>query len=357
MHDNYTKLLAAAIRAPSGDNTQPWRFVIDPAAQTIAIRVDETRDPSPMNSGQRMARIAVGAALENLLRTAGANGWTMTLEKAQPPNLVLLHIEQTGNGGDPMESVIADRVTNRRLYDGRPPSPQVLERLVQQTPNVDSITTHWIVDRDRLTALASLIGRADGVMFGEPSMRRAFLSKVRFDAPADAAVEEGLPLAALELSRPDRLALRLLPHLPNWLVKFAGVTRALAAKARQLATSASGLCFVVAADATPPTDVLVGRAMQRAWLALTGEGLAVQPMMSLPVLENVRDNAPPQLLARIGQTALEQLRQDCRTLIPEIGAGRPAFLMRFGYAPPPTGRCGRLPVEASLSQEHSTTTE
>ena len=57
-------LIAAGIQAPSGDNTQPWRFMVDSQARTIAAHVDETRDPSPMNSGQRMSRIAVGAAVE-----------------------------------------------------------------------------------------------------------------------------------------------------------------------------------------------------------------------------------------------------------------------------------------------------
>src|SRR5262249_42555471 len=68
-------LISAAVRAPSGDNTQPWRFKIDAKAGRITVAVDETRDPSPMNAGQRMARIAAGAALENILRTAQHNHW------------------------------------------------------------------------------------------------------------------------------------------------------------------------------------------------------------------------------------------------------------------------------------------
>ena len=46
-------LLEAAILAPSGDNTQPWRFAVDRERWTIAVDVDPTRDPSPMNAGQR----------------------------------------------------------------------------------------------------------------------------------------------------------------------------------------------------------------------------------------------------------------------------------------------------------------
>src|SRR5437588_12772428 len=66
-------LMTAAVRAPSGDNTQPWRFSVDSGRGRIAIDVDPARDPSPMNAGQRMSRIAVGAALENMLRTLDKN--------------------------------------------------------------------------------------------------------------------------------------------------------------------------------------------------------------------------------------------------------------------------------------------
>src|SRR5437879_1416097 len=116
------KLLAAAIRAPSGDNTQPWRFVVDAAAGRIALHLDETRDPSPMNSGQRMARIAVGAALENLLQTARKSGWTAELEEAPGALAVVRFVGQAFQPDVRLESLthIEKRVTNRRLYEGRP---------------------------------------------------------------------------------------------------------------------------------------------------------------------------------------------------------------------------------------------
>ena len=87
--------------------------------------------------------------------------------------------------------------------------------------------------------------------------------------------------------------------------------------------------------------------MQRAWLALTAEGLATQPMMSLPVLENVAGPGETGLRAALGPDKLEALRDEFRALAPEIGGRRPAWLMRFGHAPPPTGRTGRLPVARS----------
>ena len=65
-------LLEAGVLAPSGDNLQPWKFTFDRASRSILLDVDPKRDTSPMNAGQRMSRISLGAVLENVVRTGSA---------------------------------------------------------------------------------------------------------------------------------------------------------------------------------------------------------------------------------------------------------------------------------------------
>ena len=91
-HGRLEALIDAAVRAPSGDNTQPWRFLVDSDQGRMTLRVDEGRDRSPMNAGQRMARIAAGAALENLLQTARLCGWPVAVEPCRAPDLAVVHV-------------------------------------------------------------------------------------------------------------------------------------------------------------------------------------------------------------------------------------------------------------------------
>jgi hypothetical protein len=341
-------LLSHAVRAPSGDNTQPWRFIVDAEAGTVGLDLDPARDPSPMNAGQRMARLAVGAALENLLRTARSLGWAAELDPDPRPFLARVRLIRDRAGEDPdrvAEAVVA-RVTNRRPYDGRPVPAEVLARLGQATPDLDGTRTLWIVARERIEALAGVIGRADALMFGEPSMLRAFLSKVRFDAAVAATVDEGLSLASLEVSAADRLALRAMRGLPDWVLRLPVATGVFAAKARRLARSSSGLCLVIASGRDAATDLVAGRALQRAWLALAEQGMAAQPMMSLPVLENALEQGDSALQNALGPDRVTALREEFRALVPELGGGHLGWLKRFGFAPPPSGRTGRLPLEA-----------
>ena len=342
-------LLAAAVKAPSGDNTQPWRFAVDHREKRIAVFLEEARDRSPMNAGQRMARIAIGGALENLVRTIAANGWAAEAEEIPAKDstrpLAVLRLTDTGRVSGEIEAVVAARVTNRRVYEGRALPAETAARLSRQTSPREGVRTHWILGPDRVAKMASLISRADATAIAEPPIREAFYSRVRFDKAHDAEVAEGLSVDSLELSAFERLALKMVPRTPDWMLRFTGAFRSYAAHVKKLVESASGLCLIVAPDNREETDLLVGRAMQRAWLALTAEGLAAQPMMSLLVLENLLEQGPPALSADLERKNASRLTWELRKLAPEIGRGRPAFLLRFGYAAAPTGRTGRLRPE------------
>ncbi len=342
-------LVAAAVRAPSGDNLQPWRFVVDADTNRISLYVDETRDRTPMNADQRMSRVAVGAALENILQAAQSLHWRAEIEEPRDSALAVVCLSGIDDSAGEVDPTIAARVTNRRAYDGSPVPPQLLAELVRRTPELDGVTTHWIHQRSRISEMASLMGRSDALMFRVPSMRSAFVDNVRFDATWDAEVEEGLSLASLEVSAMQRIALRMMPRIPDWLLKAAGGMRAFAAAARKLVASSSGLCVVVAPDSSQQADVNAGRAAERAWLALTSGGMAVQPMMSLAVLESLLSRGTTELLKSLGRQSVAALVEEFHALVPEIGHGDPVFILRFGFARPPTARTGRLPLEANTS--------
>ena len=349
MDDSFDTLIASAILAPSGDNTQPWRFVVDRRASQISIFVNESRDRSAMNAGQRMSRIACGAAAENLIQSSRSQLWNVRLAPAISGALLTLHLEKgelSPAASTPQTEAIAARITNRRKYNGTPLPAPVLEELRQAAPKIEGVTTHWICDRGRLTALALLVGQSDALMFGDPSIRKAFFSNVRFDAAADARVADGLSMASLELSFVDRVALRMVSRSPDWIVRLLGLTRSFNSHARKLIESSSGLCLIATATKSNEMDVSAGRALQRAWLALTVKSMAAQPMMSLLVLSNILDHGSPEIIAAIGAEKINSLLEKFRALVPEIGSDFTAFILRFGYAAAPSGQTGRLPVSA-----------
>ncbi len=327
------ELVNAGILAPSGDNRQPWRFEVDSSRSQITVAVDPTRDTSPMNAGQRMARIAVGAAAENIVRTAAANGIETSISS---PNSDAVRITIDGPGDQPVSipDELRQRCTNRRFYDGTAISSSVLESL-KEISTYGGVEIRWIVDRTELQQMAQIIRRADTLLFSNHAMRNAFLENIRFDRPPNEAVDEGLSLGSLEATPAEAKALRLLTKLPNWTASLLRVGPGIGRKSQKLIESSSGLCIGFAPDRDAQTDFNVGRSMESAWLELTKHALAVQPMMSIPVLIHHSE------LTKFGQanaySGIKAILQDNKKLY----LAESPFLLRFGTSSLPSSRNGR----------------
>lgn len=325
MHPAFQTLVNAAVLAPSGDNLQPWRFTVDEAARTITAAVDPTRDTTPMNRGQRMARIAVGCAVENIFRTAAHNGWELSSSTQSDADAVLVQwlagdLSQAGE----IPPVITKRCTNRQAYDGVDLSPEQIAD-VRAIDLPDEVRAKWVVERAELMTLAQTIGRADGTMFSQRHVRDAFLASVRFDVPAQAQVDHGLSLASLGISKFEQRSLPWLKGKPNWLVNLLGVPHSMKRHANRLIESAAGVVLILCERTDRASDFIVGRALESAWLELTALGYAVQPMMSLPVLKN--------------------LEIDTQTLLPPGEPDQPIrAVLRFGPTQANPARVGRLPA-------------
>jgi nitroreductase len=343
MHRALSTLIDAAILAPSGDNTQPWLFLVDENELAIEIQVDPSRDRSPMNAGQRMAWIACGAAAENMLLTAAENRWESVIRPMQKEGAhcqqlrVLPSVEPTAGI---IPACISQRITNRQMFDRQPIAADRIDALTAKMIGARGLDVHWLLERRDIEKCGRFIGEADGVMFRMDAMRRAFLDQVRFDQSADAATEEGLPVETVAHGYKDRIAIKALRSIPQWAFRAFGVKSAFRRRAIELVESASGICVITAKDDLPETDFEVGRVFEHVWLVLTELGLAVQPMMSLPVLDSWAR------FEGLDQREVRRLVSESTESIVGRQRGRIAAILRFGHATAPRCRTGRRPASA-----------
>jgi hypothetical protein len=346
MANHIETLIQAAMLAPSGDNIQPWHFVLDSSGACFELHCDQRRDASPMNLNQRMSRIACGAALENIVRTAEHNGWLIEVCHGHFPTIASIRFLQEPEFLGDIEKVLRERHTNRRFYRRGSEDTSESPMPAAEAGAGSELALRWITDRAAIRSLAEIIGVADSLMFGLPAMRNAFLANIRFDLPGGAEAAEGLPLDSLGLGYFDKIGLKTLRYLPAWLIRGTRLTHTFRRRAETLVNSAAGLCVISASDESAQTDVEVGRLMQRAWLQLTARGLAVQPMMSYPVLDNWRRPSPNEVVKDGLSRTLSQLsRRLSQTIGP--GAGRRiAAILRFGYPNSVAVRAGRRTLES-----------
>ena len=315
---------------------------MDDNAHSITIMVDETRDQSPMNAGQRMARISLGAAVENMVRTAELNFGTDSVLLIDADNAVTIKILRCASDDLRDDPVIRERTTNRRLYDPRPVPVDIRRRLITHSAICNGIGLRWAFDRTDIGQLAELIGAADAMMFTNADNLRAFLANIRFDLSNVKSVDEGLSVASLELTQFQARSLNFMRKIPAALLWIFATT--FKKNACTLVDRSSGLCVGVCAGNDPQTDIYVGREMQRAWLQMTALGLAVQPMMSLPVLDGIAHYGREKFANPREANRLADLLQRVKTCINADPSHRICFLLRFGFAPSPSGHSDRRSI-------------
>ncbi|WP_433663207.1 Acg family FMN-binding oxidoreductase [Nocardia sp. CA-128927] len=119
--------LVLAVRAPSVDNTQPWRFQIDD--HVVHLYLDPTRARSPADPDQRDAVVSCGAVLHHLRIALAAAGWSAVVRRlpdAANPNH-LAAIELMPHRSTMLESALTDairhRQTDHRAFSAAPIPP------------------------------------------------------------------------------------------------------------------------------------------------------------------------------------------------------------------------------------------
>jgi len=305
-----------------------------------------------MNAAQRMARIAMGAALENMTQTAKLNQWQFEWRIESDALVFQLALDYPAGI---LNATIRDRVTNRKQYRPTELANDVCESLRHVTAPDDSCAVFVFSPNERME-LCKLISEADSIILSSQPIRSSFLDKVRFDQPVCAVVEEGLSLGSLEVSAFQRAALRMMPWIPDGLLRNGGGPALFRKAAMDLASSSAGFCVVLAEGASAENDYKVGQVFERAWLALTEQNFACQPMMSLLVLRNILENGSEHVIGTINRSKSSALLVQFKAFIGKItgndSTGFPSALLRFGLADAPSVRTGRLPMDQLITKNN-----
>lgn len=285
------RILTAAVAAPSGGNSQPWRWLDD--GTRLHLFQDHDRSAALADFRGCGAVVALGAAAENLVLAAhrerlevatavypaGSDGPVATFEFfAEANDRSELHWH------DERAAAIGERHTNRKT-SRQPLDTAVVKELMAAVQSVPGAELQLLEEEPHILAIGKLIGAADRLRFLNEDCNRELYSELRFTPEEAQATRDGIAVETLELTRTDRSGLEICRSLPTMrLVRAWGGGQGLTTASRDAVIASSAIGLITMPNSQRSDYFLGGRALERMWLTAHVRGLAIHPMTTLTYL-------------------------------------------------------------------------
>lgn len=291
------EIIAVGTRAPSGHNTQPWRFTYE--HNEIRIHPDFTRSLPVVDSDNHALYISLGCAAENVVIAAGAKGRRATVTVMEDPAETAYIKISLKPGSPPHEEVLAEHInarqSTRNKYSGAVIPREDLEKL-QGSFSFEGIKVQLFTKREEIDQLLPFIIEASNLQFQNKDFVKELISWIRFDKK-EARQGDGIWAASMGFPQVGRSIGSLV------LSRFVS-TKSEAKRWKQLVESSPCVALFIANKNDIPHWVSLGRAFQR--FALTATQLNINHAhMNMPCEEvNVRKKMEKHLGLHEGNALL-----------------------------------------------------
>jgi hypothetical protein len=268
------ELVRHAVMAPSGHNTQPWRFAL--FGDRVEIHPDLSRRLPAVDPDDHALYISLGAALENLRLAALQRRLDSETEYFPPaaPDRLVVHLTRRKQANrNELFRAIADRQTTRSTYDGRP-IPAADLRELEKASVEEGVRFRLFTEKAELEAVTELVKEGNRWQMRDPALVRELLAWVRFSRKEANLHHDGLIAPAMGM-----------PAVPRWLGE--PIMRAMlrpepeAARAEKLIRSSATLMLFVAEKNDREHWAKLGQSFERVALTATLRGIR-QAHMNMP---------------------------------------------------------------------------
>jgi molybdopterin/thiamine biosynthesis adenylyltransferase len=322
---------AAAIRAPSGGNVQPWCVRAEPA--DITIEIDVQHD-STMDVGFRGSAVALGAAVMNARIAAAAHHalGPVTLDdhaEGAPLRAVLKLTDGTDPDLAGLYRPMLERETNRRHGNPEPIDSATIDELTAAARREGALL-RVLTTRDDIARAATILAASDRTRYLTPRLHQDMVSELRW--PGDRNPDTGIDVLSLELDagefavldilrRPDVMA-----HLADW-----NAGSALGEDTRDRILASSALAVISVPGQALRDYAKGGAAVELVWIIAQQRKLSVQPVS--PVFLYAHDRAEIDQLSTTFADELAQLQREFRNLAGVPAEESIALVLRFAVGP------------------------
>lgn len=336
--DTISQILDLARWAPSGDNTQPWRFELVDSLHFV-IHGHDTRSDTVYDLDGRASQLSLGALIETAAIAASGHGLALTARRREgmPETRPTFDVELTPQPGEPSSLInaIQLRSVQRRPLSTRPLTAD--ERRELEAAAGPQHQVLWFEGFSERWQWAKLLWANAGLRLRLPEAFEVHRRVIQWDArfSPDRIPDQALGVDALTIAM-MRQAMRSWERV-QFMNKWLGGTLAPRLLMDLLPALTCAAHIAILARQSPKgidDQVAAGRATQRFWLTATRLGLQHQPAMTPLIFSRfIRDQrvftSDPSCKKVAQQLALdfdERLsgRSASAVWLGRIGAGSPA---------------------------------
>lgn len=311
------EIVRYATLAPSGHNTQCWRFRLE--NRSIAILPDLSRRTPVVDPDDHHLYVSLECAAENLVLAAGTFGFVANAEFSPASDgTITVALERSRAEESPLFKAIPHRQCARTDYDGKPLDSEEL-RLLEAAGTGNGVAVILLTEREAMEKVLECIVQGNTVQVNNPDFVSELESWIRFSDGEAIRTCDGLTARSTGSPPPPRWLGKLLFRV------FLRVKPENGKYARQIRSSAGIAVFVSNID-DKVHWVEAGRCYERFALQATALGIR-NAFVNQPVEES---HLRPEFAKALG-----------------LGDRRPDLVVRFGRGQE-MPRSLRRPVEAVL---------
>ncbi|HET9641508.1 MAG TPA: hypothetical protein VFP46_01500 [Candidatus Paceibacterota bacterium] len=350
MRSDLERILTAANQAPSGENCQPWHFVV--RGSTVEVHLLADRDRSAYSWGERASYLAIGAAIENLVIAASAEHYRAPVRYFPDPEnrfhtATVTLVSEPSLAIDPLVPAIAERATNRKPYDKKPLSKADASALAGAAKEADLVL---VAEREKIERLGRVGSTNEEIMLANHGLHRFFFDHVNWTKEEDEEKKIGFYIKTLELPPPARAMFRVMQHWPIMrALATLGMNRVVAVQNGATNASAAAIGAVLIDSIEPVDFIRAGRTVERVWLTATARGLSVQPLTGVLFFKLMIDGGDGAKIFSAAERSLVQKAYEEAAELVDARGKHIAFMFRVGKGDAPSARAIRFPLEQAVT--------
>jgi nitroreductase len=351
LHADIESILAAGNQAPSGENCQPWHFVVK--GETIDVHLLPERDQSYYGWGQRASYMANGAALENMRIAAPLVGYRADMaylpSQSDPYHVATISLVRDPSA-TPLDIAqhIFHRVTNRKPYFTTTPGNSEKQQLSESVSGM-GVRLALVAERSDVVRLAQVGAANEEIMLSNRALHQFFFSHVNWTKKEDDEKKIGFYIKTLELPGPGAAAFYV---IQNWqimdLLRRLNFHAFVAAQNASIYAASSAIGAIIQDGDSPADYIKTGQALQRLWLTATKLGYSMQPLTGVLFFKLRLDNGEGDGFSEEQKQRIEVEYAAAQKLF-ECPGKRIGFMFRMGPGASPSARASRFDLKDAVS--------